>query len=299
MEVLSSCLQDAVELGYRQLSISGGEPLLYKPLAELLACGRRLGMLTTLTSNGMLLTRERWEPLARLVDVLAISIDGRPSEHDLIRGRQGAFAKTVENFQTLRSLATPFGIIFTLTQYNVDSLEFVVRLAAENGAHRVQVHPLTLQGRAAIELQGARPDAVELVAALVEAARLGAELGVAVHVDALTLDQLLNYREHVVPRRPVRSLVAVAPVLIVEPDGSVMPMTHELHRTLQIGSLRNGRLSTLVSDWLAAGRGDMLALACERTWTELARELRSDAVYWYDEVAARSAEICTSLPVPA
>jgi MoaA/NifB/PqqE/SkfB family radical SAM enzyme len=291
IEVLSRCLEDAARLGYRQLSISGGEPLLYKPLAELLACGRRLGMLTTLTSNGMLLTRERWEPLGPLVDLIAISIDGRPAEHDLIRGRQGAFAKTVENFQTLRSSGVPFGIIFTLTQHNVDSLEFVVRLAAENGARGVQVHPLTLHGRAAIELPGERPDGLELVAALAEAARLGAELGVAVHVDALTVDQLLSYREHLVPQCPVRNPVEVAPVLIVEPDGSIMPLTHELNRAFQIGSLRNELLSALVRDWLASGRADKLAKACERTWNELAGD-GCDAIYWYDEVAARTNQIC-------
>ena len=268
-EILSACLEDAVDLGYRQLAVSGGEPLLYGSLGGILSCARALGMVTTITSNGMLITPGRWEPLASLVDVVAISIDGTPSEHDRIRCRDGAFARTVANLKVVRSSGVPFGIIFTLTQHNVDSLEFVVRLAAEHGARSVQVHPLTLHGRAATTLPGARPDGMELVTALLEAARLGGELGLIVHVDALTVEQLIEYRDHVVPDRPVRKLVDVAPILVVEASASVMPLTHEVSRTLKLGSLVDARLSSLARDWLAAGRGDMLADACKRTWVEL------------------------------
>ena len=44
LELLSNCLDDAVGLGYRQLAVSGGEPLLYRQLPELLDCARGLGM---------------------------------------------------------------------------------------------------------------------------------------------------------------------------------------------------------------------------------------------------------------
>ena len=110
----------------------------------------------------------RWEPLAELVDVLAISIDGTPAEHDEIRRRDGALARTIANLDTVRASGVPFGFVFTLTQYNVDSLEFVVRLAAAEGARSVQVHPLRLSGRAAALMNGARPDEIELVAARVQ-----------------------------------------------------------------------------------------------------------------------------------
>ena len=288
LELLSNCLEDAVGLGYRQLAVSGGEPLLYGPLPELLACARGLGMVTTMTSNGMLITPARWEPIAALVDVLAISIDGTPGEHDEIRGRSGAFARTVANLGVVRSAGARFGFIFTLTQYNADSLEFVVRLAAEHGARSVQVHPLTLHGRAATTLSGARPDGTELVAALLEATRLGGELGVVVHVDAVTIDQLLEYRDHLVPDRPVTALIDAAPILVVDADGSVVPLTHEVSRTLALGSLADARLDVLAHDWLASGRADRLAEACERTWAELTGVSFPPAAYWYDEVAART-----------
>jgi hypothetical protein len=288
VELLSECLDEAYALGYRQLAVSGGEPIIYRPLPELLARARELGMITTVTSNGMLLSPARWDPVAELVDVVAISIDGRPEEHDRIRGREGAFDRTVANLATVRSSGTPFGLIFTLTQHNVDSLDFVVRLAAREGARSVQVHPLTLHGRAAERMRGSRPDGVELAAALLGAALLGHELGIAVHVDAVTAEQLLVHFDALVPLRPVRQLVGVAPVLVVDPAGRVIPMTHEISRSLWLGSLFDARLADLAVDWLAAGGGDIVAESCEQTWAELTERRSPHAVHWYDEVAART-----------
>jgi pyruvate-formate lyase-activating enzyme len=285
LELLSACLEDAAALGYRQLAVSGGEPLLFRPLPELLARARALGMLTTVTTNGMLLTERRWEPLAGVVDVLAVSIDGRPEEHDEIRRHDGAFARTVSNLELVRSSGTPFGLIFTLTQHNADSLESVVRLAAREGARSVQVHPLTLHGRAATTMPGARPDGTELVVALCEAALLAAEVGVVVHVDALSAAQVLAYRDRLVPRRPLERLVDAAPVLVIGADRAVVPLTHELAPGLGLGSLADDGLAALGQRWLEDGRGDALARACARAWDGLAQEPPA-AVYWYDEVAA-------------
>ena len=67
-----------------------------------------------------------------------------------------------------------------------------------------------------------------------------------------------------------------------------MPLTHELSRTLKLGSLAHSRLSSLAREWLAAGQGERLADACERAWTELTGVNRTPAVYWYEEVAART-----------
>jgi MoaA/NifB/PqqE/SkfB family radical SAM enzyme len=285
--LLTACLDDAWALGYRQLAVSGGEPLVYGPLRELLQHARGLGFLNTLTTNAMLATPARWAPLAPWVDGVAVSIDGTPAEHDALRGQRGAFDKALAGIATLRDSGVPFGLIFTLTQFNVDSLEAVVRLAARQGARSVQVHPLSPSGRAAQTLADACPDGMELLAALAEAARLASELGVAVLTDVVGGEQLQRYRRHLVPRRPVAALCEVAPVLVVQADGSVLPLTHEVDAGLALGSLRSGRLDALSAHWLACGHGNALARACEQTWRELAAAAPA-ALDWWDEVAART-----------
>ncbi len=290
LSILAACLRDAAALGYRQLAVSGGEPLLYLHLPQLLTQARELGMLTSLTTNGMLATRSRWEQISALLDVVAVSIDGTQEEHDAMRGQRGAFAKTVANLGVMRASGSAFGFIFTLTRHNLDSLESVVRLAADHGARSVQVHPLTQTGRAAESLANAGPDGLELFVALLEAYRLGRQLGVAVQVDALSREQLQVYRTHLVPERPVCALSTVSPVLVVQADATVVPLTHDVDPGLWLGSLKQGSLGTLGRNWLEAGHGDKLALACERTWDNLS-EMNGDeamAVYWYGEVAART-----------
>ncbi len=288
LSLLLPCVEDAARLGYTQLAVSGGEPLLYRGLARLLAHARAHGMKTTMTINGMLATYHRFGPIAPLVDVLAVSIDGRPDEHDRIRGRAGAFDRTLENLEVLRDTGVAFGFIFTLTRHNVDSLEFVVRLAAEQGARSVQVHPLTLHGRATARMPGSRPDSLELMAALCEASRLAGAMDVAMHVDALTREQVLAYRERLVPSRPVRELAEVAPILVVEADSTVVPLTHEVSRHLALGRLDEAPLPLLAREWIAAGRANQLAAACDEAWKALSEAASSSAFYWYEEVAART-----------
>ena len=77
-------------------------------------------------------------------------------------------------------------------------------------------------------------------------------------------------------------------MLVVNPDATVLPLTHELSPSLALGSLTSARLSELAPRWLASGKATALASACERTWAQLTSGLIPPAVYWFDEVAART-----------
>ena len=295
--LLSGVLEDAARLGYLQLAVSGGEPLLYRGLPELLRQAKALGMLTTLTTNGMLASGARWEVVAPFLDAAAISIDGIEADHDQIRGQAGAFRRTVENLESVRSSGVPFGFIFTLTQFNADSLRPVVELAAQTGARSVQVHPLSLQGRALEKMPAAQPDQVELLAALAEARMLNGKEGVRVHVDAITLRQVRAFREQLVPAQPFL-VTGLAPVLMVGADGSILPLAHDIDRRFHLGQIHQAPLAVLASDWLDSRAAEVLAQVCGQTWNELASQSDRHAFYWYDEVAARSRIFPPCFPAP-
>src|SRR4029079_3353776 len=93
LDVLRRTVTEACSLGYDVFAVSGGEPLLFRGLSLLLTHAHRLGMRTAVTSNGLLLTERRLSELVGLVDVLAISLDGRPETHDWMRGDRRAFAR--------------------------------------------------------------------------------------------------------------------------------------------------------------------------------------------------------------
>ncbi|SIT75219.1 radical SAM protein [Microbacterium sp. RU33B] len=278
LELLTDALDDAVELGYSVLSVSGGEPLLYRPLLELLAHARSRGMRTTVTTNGLLLSERRLAELHGLLDVLAISVDGTPETHDVMRNSRGAFARLSSRLPGVARSGIPFGFITTLTQSNVDELDFVVGLAGEYGAGLVQVHPLEPVGAAASNLAGAVPDDQELGFAMFEGL-----------VQAAMRDDV---RVHVDIARPADIAGITLPItgedlrlgdwltpLVIETDGAVVPLTYGFPRRFGLGRLEGAGLADLARRWDA---GPFVEL-CTTTRDRLIAE-RRPFFNWYEEM---------------
>jgi len=97
--------REAVELGVKEIFVTGGEPLLLEDIGEILAACAAAAPTTVLT-NGMLFTGRRAETLQALPRdriVLQISLDSAtPELHDLHRG-QGTWARTREGIQRARA----------------------------------------------------------------------------------------------------------------------------------------------------------------------------------------------------
>lgn len=88
-------------------SLSGGEPLLVPYAEETLAAAKEAGVLYThMVSNGLLLDENRARALrdSRL-DEVSISIDGAPSFHDRVRGREGTHSAAVAAIRAMRRFA--------------------------------------------------------------------------------------------------------------------------------------------------------------------------------------------------
>ncbi len=139
---LREAISDASAEGYNVVAFSGGEPLLYKPLPELLDHVHHCNLLATVTTNGILLDKRRLDMLRSRVDLLAISLDGIPESHNRVRAAPRAFEQMSARLDGLRHAGIPFGFIFTLTQHNLHEMEWVAQFAAEQGARLLQIHPL-------------------------------------------------------------------------------------------------------------------------------------------------------------
>ncbi len=287
IEMLVGALDDAVALGYTVLSVSGGEPLLYRPLLDLLDHARSIGMRTTVTTNGLLLSERRLAELSGRVDVLAISVDGRPETHDVMRNSPGAFAKLDGRLPGVARSGIPFGFITTLTQTNVDEVGFVVDLAARHGAALVQVHPLEPVGAARHNLRGSVPDEQELGFAMFEGLMQSAlREGVKVHVDVARAADIAAL-DMPQPGESAPRLGDWLSPLVIETDGLVVPMTYGFARRFALGSLAVDSLAALAAVWDARPFVELCADVRERILGE-----GRPFFNWYEEVrhaAARSA----------
>ncbi len=114
-------LADLHKLGVKVIDFTGGEPLLHRQLDELCAETKRLGMITTVTSNALLYPKYA-ERLRGLVDMLHFSLDSPDAdEHDRSRGVK-CFDKVMESIQIAKNLGERPDIIFTVFEHNIGQI---------------------------------------------------------------------------------------------------------------------------------------------------------------------------------
>jgi pyrroloquinoline quinone biosynthesis protein E len=111
-------LAEAKGLGAWQLTISGGEPTLYKRLPELIAYAKNHGWLVRLNSNGSLTDFVFAEALvAAGLDVADISLYSPvASVHDAMRGAKGLWQKTTSTITFLAGLKNKYRGFNVITQ---------------------------------------------------------------------------------------------------------------------------------------------------------------------------------------
>lgn len=284
LPLLCDAIEDAAAEGYNVMSVSGGEPLLYTKLMELLDAAIDSGMATTIVTNGTLLTERRVEQLAGRLQLIALSVDGTEEVHDHVRGRAGAFAMLEHGIERIRAAGIRFAILFTLTMENAPLLPQVARFAAERGAAVLQVHCLEETGRAALRMPGATPSETVHAAAwiAVEHLRRRHEGRMEIHLDVVDRRDLGALGE----RDPDATLAELVSPLVIEPDGVVVPLQYGFPRRHALGSLREARLSELAARWRAE-RYRTFEQACLGACAGMGSPLDLPFVSLYQEIARR------------
>jgi MoaA/NifB/PqqE/SkfB family radical SAM enzyme len=131
-EIVCVNLADMRELGVKVVDFTGGEPLLYAGLPEVLGCAKRYGLRTTVTSNGILYPKRARE-IAGLVDILQFSIDAADREgHDSSKGVR-CYDAVVESVEAARSLGERPTFIHTVTDDNMPRVPDVMSFARSLG----------------------------------------------------------------------------------------------------------------------------------------------------------------------
>ncbi|MDR1308889.1 MAG: radical SAM protein [Deltaproteobacteria bacterium] len=140
-------VESLTDYGVPVILFSGGEPLTHPGLLELVALAVKRGARSVLSTNGLLLDRDK---ALRLKDIglsyVGISLDGLGRAHDRMRGRQGAFAGALSAIRTAREAGLKVGLRLTLTRSNKDDLEGIFELMSSEGIPRVCFYHLVDQG---------------------------------------------------------------------------------------------------------------------------------------------------------
>lgn len=300
-QLLQAAISDIADEGYEWVSFSGGEPTVYPALAGTLSHAKAVGLKTILVSNGMLLNESRLDALCPNVDLLVLSLDGTPESHNRLRNNPRAFELMSNRLEGLRQRNVAFGFIFTLTQYNLDELIWVVDFAQRQQARLVQIHPLENVGAASAHLAGSVPDAVEMAYAFAVKLQLQQRLGnaLALQLDLIHSDALRQFPEHFYAGRGGvdrgAPLGAILTPLVIETDGTVVPVQYGFARCYAMGNLHEASLKSLAREWKANGL-DRFENLCGETYRRATAGDRNGFLNWYEllgQVAAERSVLAT------
>ena len=132
LSVYEDVVDDAVSLGLKKVILSGGEPLTrvdWRDIARLFA-GR--GVEISLATNGTLITQSVAEFLSSLDRYsISVSLDGGAATHDRIRGKVGAYDKTLNGLKILKDYGLKFDVNTTLSRDNMADVKELARIARD------------------------------------------------------------------------------------------------------------------------------------------------------------------------
>lgn len=132
-------LDQLAELGVLFLTISGGEPTLRSDFLDIIRHARRLDFAITLYTNGLRITDEVADELARVglrrVDISLYSVDAEA--HDWVTNVPGSWEKSVAAVQRLTSRGIPVKLKTPQMATNSGMWDAYQKLAASLGADAV------------------------------------------------------------------------------------------------------------------------------------------------------------------
>jgi radical SAM protein with 4Fe4S-binding SPASM domain len=146
-EALSLCEQFP-ELLVNEVIFTGGEPLLCPYWSDLAARLLELGIKTGVVTNGLPLAEETVAAMLRTgLTAAGVSLDGFESQHDRIRGVEGAFRRAVRGIELMVSRGIEVTVITSVTAVNLPQLGEICELVLSLGAAKWQIQPLFPLGR--------------------------------------------------------------------------------------------------------------------------------------------------------
>ncbi|RME39851.1 MAG: radical SAM protein, partial [Planctomycetota bacterium] len=132
-------VREAMGCGCTVFHFTGGEPLLRKDLFELIRIFRPAWNMISIQTNGTLLTEEKVDRLHDAgVRSLCISLDSAdPAEHDVFRGKRGAFASALAGLDRAIEKGFSCAVVFCVSHQTLrgESTLRLVRLIGERGVN--------------------------------------------------------------------------------------------------------------------------------------------------------------------
>lgn len=149
-EEMKSVINDFAKINTSGIGFTGGEPILRKDLPELISHAKNKGILTHLSTNGLLMNEKNVKILLDSgLDAVGFSLDGATKEtHDKIRKLKGSYDKVIEGIKNFRKLREKYKkdiliiVVCVINRQNLSEAVNLVKVALEAGADQVSFSPV-------------------------------------------------------------------------------------------------------------------------------------------------------------
>ena len=147
--VVLRLVKDSHELKIPFIIYSGGEPLLYNSLEEVLKYHNELVWPRAIIASNLYELKNEHISMFKRYDVFNIhtSVDGLEKTHDIFRGVRGAFKTTIRNIKKLIEDDVNVHVGITLTNKNAGELENIIEFLYGIGVRSISITPLLPAGR--------------------------------------------------------------------------------------------------------------------------------------------------------
>jgi Fe-coproporphyrin III synthase len=291
LDALKKFFDYAWQQGYNAISVSGGEPLLYRQLDELFTFTKDIGYRNFMATNAMLLKTDFAHRVLDNTDLVAVSIDGKPNLHNDIRAQPFAFDKMLEGVEILKNRNKGFGFIHTITNKSWQDLIWLADFVFEKGAGLLQLHPLELAGRAVSDMQDYALDELTLH-----------KIFVITHFLREKYEPLMPIQLDMLHRDYIRDVPSVANIstcghlgnrlsdyidtLIVDEKGDVVPMVYGLSKAFTITNV-NSFPSNAFEQYFEKRKDDLASLF-KTVYNNILNNPNDDLVNWSERLLEQS-----------
>lgn len=153
-DIVLRIISEAKQMGVKEITFSGGEPLIWEHLSETLAFCKQNGIKSVIYTTGIPL-KINTELISIIneysVSKVIVSLFGpSPESHDYITRVNGSFALTIEAIRVFRKFMIPIGIHFVAMRPNWQQLEGIMKLADSFQVETVSVLRFVPHGRGKI-----------------------------------------------------------------------------------------------------------------------------------------------------
>ncbi len=231
-------------IGVETIGWTGGEPLLRHDLEELTACAVAKGIRCSITTNGILLCKDRAKSIKDSgCYAIQISLDGSTPErnHQIRRASHEDFHKIIAGIHFCQELEMPVYLAVLIGQENLDDAYEMVKLAKREGVKEVRFCGYTPAGRGKWDSVKER---------LSFTTRLG---DLAEFIEIVQMDDSISYYFDpgfgpIPPTYHFHNCVAGVETFYLKSSGDVYPCTSLLYKQFLIGNVRQRSLEDIWND---------------------------------------------------